>query len=333
MKKILAIVSRDFKSSTRDFIAIYIMIAPFLLALLLKALVPTAGGTTIKVGVLRDSEESIVSWLEEYGKVEVIDDLETLEERINQNDSILGLVPGDGGKWQILYQGNEGEGPVKMLSSIVEAYANPHRVLPVEVKVTDIGWKLSPMKHHGANLLVIFTTALGGMLIVLSFVEEKMSNTLSAINVTTLTRMGFIIGKGFMGFMVPVIGGFGIVLVLGFEGINYGYMTLTVASIALISLIIGFLVGINNTEPIGAIASMKTIFIPILGSIFGAIYLADKWHFLLYWSPFYWAYKSMNKILLQEAVASEILLNSGIILGITAVVFILLSKKIRQGFQ
>ena len=92
-----------------------------------------------------------------------------------------------------------------------------------------------------------------------------MSNTISAINVSTVTRPEFVIGKGMTGFLIPIIGAFGVMFIMGFEGINYAMFTILLACISLISLIIGFSVGVVNTEPISAVASMKTTFVPVLG--------------------------------------------------------------------
>lgn len=332
IKRILAITMRDIKSGLRDFMILYIIVAPFLLASILKMLIPAAGTTTINVAVDKSIDQSMVTYLKDFGRVEVMNNIEAVKKRIQDTDDIIGLVKsGDG--YNIFQQGNEIEETVEILDYIVNSYENQELKIPIEVKISDIGWKLSPLKQYGASFLVLFMSVLGGMIILLNIVEEKQYNTLAAVNVSPISRIEFVIGKGLLGFVFPIIHAFGILGILNFPDINYWMVAAVTLSIALISVIVGFIIGVMNDNPIGAISSMKMLFIPILASIFGGIYLSKKWLFLLYWSPFYWAYDAMDSILLQEATWNHVLMNCSIIVIITGVVFILLSKRIRRGLN
>ncbi len=323
---------RDLKSGTRDFLIIYIMIAPFLLAFILRALIPSAGSATINIAVDDTISKTMITYLEDYGKVEQLDSIENIKTRVTKMDDVFGLVKTEHG-YEIINQGNEIEGGIEMLQFIVDSYKNKDLELPVEVKISDIGKTLSPLKQYGANFWIVFGSVFGGMIILLALVEEKMENTLAAVNVAAISKMEFVIGKGLLGFIVPIIGTAGTLWILGFNDLNIGMTIVTVISIAIISVIIGFGIGVVNKEPIGAVASMKMVFIPIMASVFGGIFLADKWQFLLYWSPFYWAYRSIDAIILKTATWNMILLNSGLIIALTAVVFLLLSKRIRNGLN
>ncbi len=125
----------------------------------------------------------------------------------------------------------------------------------------------------------------------------------------------------------------GILLILDYGDINYLMAAAVTLSIALISVIIGFAIGVNSDNILAAISGMKMIFLPILGSVFGAIYLRESLHVLLYWSPFYWAFKSINEIILKEAVWGDILISLGMILVIAAVLLLFMKKKIRRGLR
>lgn len=330
LKKIFAVVSRDFKSGTRDFIIGYIMIAPFILVLILKLLIPGVGSTAVKFAVDNSINSDIAAYLKNYGKVEKLSSYEQVEKRVSKTDDIFGISRKND-KYDIVLQGNEGEEAHELVEYLLFSYENKDVKLPVKIKITDIGWKLSPLKQQGANVLVVFITVFGGMVIALSLVEEKQYKTLPAVNVSAISKFEYIIGKGLTGFIMPIVHSFGILLILGFSSINYLMVTIVVVCTALISIIIGFVIGVLNDNTLNAISSMKTTFIPILASVFGAIFLPEKWLFTLYWSPFYWAYKSIDAIILKKAVWSNIILNCSLIILITAVVFCILSKKIKRG--
>lgn len=332
VRKVFAITKRDVKSGIRDSMIIYIIIAPFILALILKMMTTSVGSTTINIAVDNSIQGSVIEYLEDFGKVEIYNSIDKVNKRVEDTDDIFGLVK-EGDHYTIIQQGNEATGTIDLLDHIVNSFENQDLEAPVEVNVSDVGWKLSPIKQFGGSLLIIFVSVFGGMIILINLVEEKQEKTLTAVNVTSIKRIEYVLGKGMLGFIVPIIHAFGMLAILNYGSINYFMVSIVILSIAMISVLIGFLIGVTNDNILGAIGSMKMLFIPILGSIFGAIYLSSKWHFILYWSPFYWAFESLNSIILKEATWRQILINGSITILITAIIFALLGKRIRRGLN
>ncbi len=333
IKRIIAVTLRDLKSGLRDFMVIYIMIAPFLLALILRGLIPSASAATINMAVLESTPQETIDYLSQYGNVETFATEDQIIQRIGRLDDIYGIIIHNN-NYEIIAEGNESIDASETIAYILLSKTQSLDLeRPFKVEIDDVGWTLSPLKQYGANFLIIFGSVFGGMIILLSMVEEKMSNTLSAINVSALSKWEFVIGKGFLGFIIPIIGTSGTLWILDLHDIHFGMMFVTLIAIACISVVVGFSIGVVNTEPIGAVASMKMIFLPIMASVFGAIFLPPQWHVVLYWSPFYWAFLSVDAIILEQALWSDILLNTSLIIALTSFVFFLLRNRIRQGLN
>jgi len=331
MRKVFTIAGRDVRSGLRDFLIVYLTVAPLLIALLLRVFIGGVGDAPLTVAVY-DAGTSLSADLAPYLQVEQFTSRAGLVDRVMRHDDMFGVVATDGG-YELVKQGNEMPGSDQVLRSLLTRLSDQERELPIRVVVSDIGWQMSPLKLQGATMLIIFTTVFGGMLIMLNLVEEKMSNTLSAMNVSPASRAEFIIGKGLLGFLMPIVGSLGAVTILGFAAHNLAMLVVSVVSLAFISLIIGFGIGVMANDPISGIASMKGVFIPVLASVLGAMFLAESWHFVLYWSPFYWGYQSINAILLGEATWMLVAQYSAAILAITGVVFLLLRPRIARGLN
>ena len=329
-RRIFAIARRDIKSGLRDNMILYILLAPLLIAGLLRAFIPGAGENLVSTAVVEGSPQTLVDMLEAHGSVEILADREAVLRRVRATDDVFGVMV-DGEQIEIIADGQEQKGSDTMVRGILQVWQEPPSDLPLTISFSDIGWTLSPLARYGGNILLVFTSVFGGMIVMLNLVEEKQEKTLAAVNVAAISRLEYIIGKGLLGFVIPIIHAWLILLIMGYEGIQYAMVTLVILSIALISLIIGFAIGIYNDNAMSAVSSMKIGFLPIFGSMFGAIFLAEKWHPLLYWSPFYWAFRSVDAIILQEADWGNILLNSALILLITGVVYGLFSRRIRRG--
>lgn len=332
MKKLLALTGRDLKSGLRDSMILYILIVPFLLAVILRMVTTSAGETTINIAVDNTVDLATVSRLERYGNVEVYEGLDDVRGRVDDSDDIFGITM-DGERFSLIRQGDETEGTLELLQLIVNSTANAELEIPATVTVSDVGWRLSPIRQYGGSILAIFVSVFGGMIIMMNLVEEKQENTLAAMNVTPVERTTFVLGKGLLGFLVPLIQVFGVLFIMDYGPIDYLKVFVVTLAIATISVVIGFLIGVTNDNVIGAISSMKVLFIPILGSIFGAIFLREGLHFLFYWSPFYWAFRAMDPIILREAVWSNTLIYTGIILLISVLVFAGLRKRINKGLN
>ena len=68
-KKILAIFNRDFLSSKRDAMAVYIMVIPIILAIGISLLAPGLNDTTVSVALLKSDNQSHIDFMEDFAKV------------------------------------------------------------------------------------------------------------------------------------------------------------------------------------------------------------------------------------------------------------------------
>ncbi|NLW12329.1 MAG: ABC transporter permease [Clostridiaceae bacterium] len=333
LRRILAVTMRDLRSGMRDAMIPYILIAPLLVAVLFKLFVPGVGSTVINVAMPETAEPAFAEYVERYGEVELLEDRDAIVKRVQAMDDLFGIVPKADGGYELIAAGDELTGTVEMVQSVLSSWQNPDLEPPVELKISDMGWELSPLARFGTNFLVVFMSVFGGMIVMLNLVEEKQYNTMAAINVSAIRRWEYVLGKALPGLILPILHAFAVLVIMGFTEVDYLQVAVVAFAIALISMIIGFVVGVYQSEPIGAVASMKILFLPIMASVFGAIFLPEKWQPVLYWSPFYWAYRSVDDIVLQQAAWSDIWLHNLIIIAITALVFALMHKRIKQGMR
>lgn len=57
----------------------------------------------------------------------------------------------------------------------------------------------------------------------------------------------------------------------------------------MISVIVAFAIGLSSSDFIEAAASLKLLMVPLLAGVLVYELLNEKWHFTVYWDPFYWA--------------------------------------------
>lgn len=333
IRKILILFQRDLKTSVRNFITLYILVVPVIFAIMINVFSPGINDTTVEIVLLEGENPQQKEYFSQFAKVEVLKTIEDIENRVMKRDNIVAVLPGAGDEYFILRQGNEPEYVIDYVRYLITFDHYNIGIQDTTAQIVDYGRDIPPLKNLMVNIAIIFTSIMGGMIIAINMVEEKVDNTISAIHLSPVSRLGFIAGKSLMGVFVPIAGAFILLFFTGFRDINYFHALLMVATTCLLSLTVGFIEGVNNNDVMTAAGNMKLLFLPLFWSIAGSELLADKWQPLFYWVPFYWAFKGNDLVLSNSGSLLDILRYSGFVLVISLVVFAVLAPRIRKGLE
>ena len=334
LKKLFIVFKKDFLTSRRDFMALYIMVAPIILAVCVQLFSPGLNDTTVNLAMFKSDDAQHIAYMEQFANVELFDSIDEVERRVLKRDDIAAVIPlGDDSGYEIVLQGNEDkiiENYAVMLNTFYELGATKEETT---AQLVSFGRIVPPLKSMLVTMLISMTIMLAGMLISISIVEEKYENTINALNVTPISQTGFVLGKSLLGAVVTLVGIVCAVLITGFYDINWFMILLMGFTSMLLSFIVGFLQGLGSDDVMEAAAGVKMIMLPIAGSIAGYEFLADKWQWTMYWSPFYWAYKANIMILSKTADWGTVLLAAGMVTVLTLLVYLLMLPKLRKGLS
>lgn len=333
IKKVLIIFQRDLKASVRNFITLYILVVPVIFAIIINVFSPGINDTTVEIALLEGENQQQSEYFKQFAKVESLETFEDIEARIRRRDNIVAVLPDHNDEYYIMTQGNEPDYVVDYVRNLVAFDYYDIGTKDSIAEIVDFGRDISPLKKLMVNTSMLFTSVLGGMIIALNIVEEKNDNTISAIHLTPVSRIGFIAGKSMIGLVVPVVSAVLILVITGFTDVNFFHVILMVATACIMSILIGFIEGINNDDVMNAAGNMKMLFLPLFGSVAAIELLADKWQPLFYWIPFYWIYKANDLVLSNRGTWLDIIKYAGIVFGISSVVFLLLAPRIRKGLE
>jgi ABC-type Na+ efflux pump permease subunit len=305
---------------------------PLILAVGINFLSPSINDTSVNLALVEGENIEQAEYFDDFAHVLLVEDQQAVEDRVGARDDVLGVLA-DGDSYYILAQGNELESVVEYAKLLNVLYESDVQLEDARSEIIDFGRTVPPIKKMLVNVLLLLITMLAGMLISMNILEEKVDQTVSAINVTPTTRRAFILGKGFTGVFVAIVSSIAVLAITGFYTVNLGQAALVVLSVTMISLIIGFLQGLNSDDFMEAAGSVKLLFLPMAGSIAGYEFVRGNWQIFFYWSPFYWAYRANDVILSQTGTWPQVLLYVGIIIVICAGIYALLAPRVIKGLE
>ncbi len=330
--RIWTIFKRDLKVNLKDFISLYILVIPIIFAILINLFAPGINDTTVNLALIEEENMEQVVYLKQFAKVELFQNVDEVKKRVEKRDAMIGIIP-ENDSYYIMVQGDEPEGVVdyaKLLNSFYELDIN---IEDTNGELIEFGRTVPPLKKTLVNTSILFISILAGMLIALNIVEEKVDNTLSAINLTPTGRLTFVLGKSVIGILLSLFGSIALIFITGFGKIDILQLLLVLIVTSLLSILVGFIQGLTNKDIMSAAGSIKLLFLPLIAGVLAIEMLGDKWQKFFYWNPFYWAYKGNDIILSQSGTWGQIFMYSGIVLLLSGVVYIFLAPKIRKGLE
>ncbi len=332
LKRIWFIFIRDIRINLREFMTIYMLVIPLILAVGINFLTPSINDTSVNLALVEGENREQVRYFDDFAHIELMAGKQEVEQRVGARDDVIGVLS-SGDSYYILTQGNEPQSVVEYAKLLNVLYESDVQLEDARSEIVEFGRTVPPVKKMLVNILLLLITMLAGMLISINILEEKVDQTVAAINVTPTSRRAFIMGKGFTGIVVAIVSSIAVIFITGFYSVNLGQAALVVLSVTMISLIIGFLQGLNSDDFMEAAGSVKLLFLPMAGSIAGYEFVKGNWQIFFYWSPFYWAYRANDMILSQSGTWLQLVLYVGIIAVICAIIYALLAPRIAKGLQ
>jgi ABC-2 type transport system permease protein len=334
MKKVYGVFQRDLKISVKDPMALWMILMPLILALIILWIAPGITESVPSLAVDQNLDSSFVQALSKYADVETLADSEAVRERVLRRDTVIGLIAGENGP-VLVQQGNETASTISTARLLAALAGQGEAGEPADASFGFYSFRdpTSPLKRALSISLLIMISVITSMLISLGLVDEKTDQTIRAANVTPMPQALYVLSKSSIGVITLIVTSAGALWILGITAINWGQMLLLIFADGLISIIVAFVIGLASTDFIEAAGSVKLLFLPLAASVLVYELTDPAWHFTVMWSPFYWAYRGITEVVQGTSGWGSTLLYTAIIALLSGIVFLLCLKNIRRSLQ
>jgi ABC-2 type transport system permease protein len=297
MKQLFTILRQDVAIATRDVIVLYILLAPLIIAVVLRLVIPSVEGTRLSFALLDDpGGAEMREALEGYGRVEVHGSPQSLEMRVRRADDTAGIVVGPGGV-ELVVEGNEDPGLVLAWQAVAAAMTQP----PGEsVVFEDLGGEPSYLRPYALVFLLISVPLLAAMAAGFNFVEDQESEMSRALAASPLTLRMYLGARTLFVTLAGAVLSILAAVVFTSQGLPVFRLTLTLVAIGPVAAVFAFIVALTARTQIAALGSVKLLFpLYTLPPILGAV-LPGNWQWPLFVFPNYWAFATLRSLLVDR---------------------------------
>jgi ABC-2 type transport system permease protein len=331
MRKLLSLMRFDLTNAVRDSMVVYVLVAPVLLAGILRLFLPSfeASVLTYALHVPPQAVEATetAERLAAYGRVERYDTEEAVRRRVLATDDVGGFVYTGHGEipWRIVLEGNEDAESEALMQAVIAAAASAELVGDYEITKAD---DRSPFREYASVALVMLATLIGGLAVSFAMIDEKEQNVTRAFTVTPMSTADYFVARGVLaagiGLVVATIGH----LILVGTSVPFGKFLVALAVSAPLSLVVTLLVGGIAKNQIQAVAALKVVMMVYLTVPFVSIAVPRGWHWVFYVLPNYWMFRSFENVYVSTARSGDLPLAAAATAVVGAVTLVLLGAAL-----
>lgn len=329
MNRFVSIIKKDYSLSLRDNIALYIIVAPLLLAFAVRLFIPTVSEVTLNF-IIEDSVSSeYINQFDSYGTVELLENKERVIDRVNRTDAVAGIFVAED-RHKIIFEGNEPQEVIDSYVSVFEKVLNNNDEYPLSSQTLS---ENEPILYGIISIVIIMTALfLGGTVSGFNIVAEKDSGAIKSLAVAPLRMNTYIISKGAVAIITCLITGVISTMILSATSVNYLKLVLTLISSGPMAIIIALLIGRMASNQINSIAAIKVIMPVYLTLPLVSLFIPQMFQIFLYPLPNYWAFISLQHIFLSNG-SSASFYTALTALSVSGIVYLfILSKVFRRHF-
>lgn len=325
--RIINFTRKDLANSLRNNMVLYMVIFPILLALGLKLFMPSVTEMETTIAVDKAVGQQVIQGLDEFGKVEIYNSRQEVEERVEALDDISGIVK-EGDEYVVVMEGNEPEAGTEMSHAVMNMVLSDEP--GAEFTHKSMEKENSSMTEISASLLLLTAIMIAGMVSALNIIEEKETKAINALSVSPIKLPEFIASHLLVSLITSLILAFAAIITL--LGLDINYLQIILAMVCSFGVGVGwgFLVGGIADNLIAAIGVIKSTALFLIGIPMASIYVPASFRWALYPFPNYWAFESYRNIFNgnQQWIGFN---NSCLItLGFSLVVILLLAPFLRK---
>lgn len=296
LKTIFSLFRQDLTNAMRDNLVIYMLIAPLLLALGARVLLPSLEETKLTYAVESAVDQTVIDGLEALGDVALFDGREEVIARVERSDDVPGIVR-DGDTFTVYLEGNEpqGEEIAAMVMSSVLHEDEVSTFVHEELRASR-----SLISEYGAVVLVMLAVMIGALVMGFLMVDDKETNAIQALAVSPLTMAQYLLARGLFAVIFGAIIALISSAILAGTAVNYALLLVGFLVAGSVGLIIGYILGGFAGNQLEAIGLIKIVMFAYLTIPILTIFVPHNWQWAFYLLPNYWMFKIFENLFVGQ---------------------------------
>jgi ABC-2 type transport system permease protein len=325
IKQTVTLLRKDLTNALRDNLVLYMFVAPVLLALGARFLLPSLEETKLTFAVEQSLGAPLLAELESLGNVELFDSREGVLERVQRSDDVPGIVVEDGG-YVVYLEGNEPEGE-QLATIIMSGVLNEGEVATFVHE--ELRASRSLLGEYGAVVLVMLAVMMGALIMGFLLVDEKESHVINALAVSPLTMSQYTFARALFAVSASTMIALISSAILVGSGVHYGLLLVGCVVSSMVGLVIGYVVGGFTENQLQAIGLIKIVVFAYLTIPILTIFVPDNWQWAFYVLPNYWMFKILENLYVGQMGPVGFWAACGLTLLTSAVYLALLTPLLR----